>query len=268
MNLDRAQIPMSLELDKKWHVGHRVSYRNFFTDTFPFLQTLLHVQYTYHHWFLVGFIAYYCPHYLVSHQLPGIVLIYSPKDFKTTAYAYLANIYALLISALISLLQSSLTQNDGVYVLVAVASPATLYLWACIFFKLLLFRKLPSWQGYGINTKTYKLMLFKQQKSGQGYEINIEIYKHSLQAVVIGSFFLWISMIYIIVASPGHISASQPACNKQFGLRGWITLVWPLPYLIQLLILLGSLNLPAPPFVPEYRRIFSCVIPCYQIVKR
>lgn len=133
------------------------------------------MQYIYHHWFLVGFIAYYGLHYLVSHQLPGTVLIYSPKNFKTTAYAYLANVYALLISALISIFQSNLTQNDGVYVLVAVASPATLYLWACIFFKLVLFRRLPSWQGYGIDTKIHKLVLFKRPKTRQGCEINIDI---------------------------------------------------------------------------------------------
>jgi len=211
--------------------------------------------------------GFYCLHYLVSHQLPGIVLIYSPKDFKTTAYAYLANIYALLISTLISLLKSNLTQNDGVYVLVAIASPATLYLWACIFFKLVLFRQLPSWQGHGINTKIYKFVLFKQLNSRQGYKINIDIYKHFLQYAIMGSFIFWIAMIYVIVASPGHISASQPACNKQFGLRGWIALVWPLPYLIQLFVLLGGLNLPVPRFAPEYRRIFRYVIPCYRIVK-
>jgi len=83
-----------------------------------------------------------------SQQMSVIVLFYLPGKFKAVIIAYLANIYALLISASFSISNSNLSQNDGASVLVAVLSPATLYLWADIFFTLLFRQRLPTWPDY------------------------------------------------------------------------------------------------------------------------
>ena len=178
---------------------------------------------------------------LVSHQLLAGVLIYSPEDFETTVYPYLANTYALLISALISIVRSNLTQNDGIFVLVSIASPATLYLWNTTFFDLInlvLSWELPEWWGYKVD-KNRRLFL---------------------QFLLIGSFLFWIIMIAIIVGSPGDIRFSQPACSKHYGLRGWLTLIWLLPYLFQLFVLIIGMNLLVPFKLANDRRILSCVI--------
>jgi hypothetical protein len=55
----------------------------------------------------------------------AITIIHNPEDFKVASYSYLANVYALLIFALISMLKVELTQNDAVFVLIATVSPAT-----------------------------------------------------------------------------------------------------------------------------------------------
>ena len=72
--------------------------------------------------------------------------------------------------------------------------------------------------------------------------------------------FFWAVMVAIIVRSPGRISMSQPACRKKYGLQGWITLLWSLPYLMQLIILIGGLNLPVPFGVSQVRNILWYVI--------
>ena len=50
-------------------------------------------------------------------------------NFRFACYGYFAIVYSLLIAAISSIVQSQLTQRDTVFVIVAVASPATVYLW-------------------------------------------------------------------------------------------------------------------------------------------
>jgi hypothetical protein len=57
------------------------------------------------------------PERFISFSTQVITIVHNPRDFRLASYSYLANVYSLLISALIS--------NDAVFVTV---SPATLYL--------------------------------------------------------------------------------------------------------------------------------------------
>jgi len=177
--------------------------------------------------------------------MPAIALIYLPGKFKEVIFAYLANIYALLISASYSISNSNLTQNDGVSVLVAVLSPATLYLWADIFFTLLFRQRLPSWSDY----QTIK-----------------ESHRHILQYMIIGSFIFWVILVGIIMGSPRGVSFSQPACRKGHEAVYWKAILWPLPYLMQLLVLITGLNLPVPLGVAQDRRVLLCVISCISVI--
>ena len=153
-------------------------------------------------------------------MLSAIVLIHSPSDVETAIYPYLLSLYALLISTLLSLLQSNLTQNDGVFVLVAIASPVTLYLWS-IFLFAFLFRRAPSWISSNLN-RTHQFFL---------------------TISTIGSFAFWLALVALVVGEPRSITFSQPACNEKFGLVRSINIAWPVPYFIQATILCIALNL-------------------------
>ena len=148
--------------------------------------------------------------------------MYSPADFEKNTYPYLVTIYALLLSALISLVKSKLTQNDAVFVLIAVASPVTLYLWI-----------------------TFLLAAFSRRTSLLAIEVK-GVSQIFLFVAVLGSLVMWLTMLGIIVGSPSGFSFSQQACRTEYGQNAKSKLAWPLFYLIQLLVLALGLNIAVP----------------------
>jgi hypothetical protein len=147
--------------------------------------------------------------------------MYSPADFEINTYPYLVNIYALLLSALISLVQSNLTQNDAVFVLVAVASPVTLYLWSM--FLLAAFFRRTSLLAIGVNGVS-QIFLF---------------------VAVLGSLVMWLTMLGIIVGSPS-VPFSQQGCSSEYGPHAIFMLAWPVSCISQLLSLFIGLNIAVP----------------------
>ena len=164
-----------------------------------------------------------------THQSAAVVTMYSPAEFEMNTYAYLVNIYALLLSALISLVQSNLTQNDAVFVLVAVASPVTLYLWS-MFLLAAFFRRI-SLLAIGVNGVS---LIF-------------------LSVAVLGSLVMWLTMVGIIVGSPRGISFSQQGCSSEYGQNAIFMLVWPVSCLSQLLSLVIGLNIAVPGLPRRFR---------------
>jgi len=144
--------------------------------------------------------------------------MYSPADVERITYPYLVTIYAFLISALISFVNSNLTRNDAIFVLVAVASPVTLYLWVMFLFGAVfvaIFRRASPWVPAHGNSQT-------------------QIF---LYVSILGSLVIWATMLGIIVGSPsGAISFSQQACSR-YGAHATTVLVWPMLYLFQLFLL-------------------------------
>ena len=157
----------------------------------------------------------------VAHQLAAVVVMYSPADVQKAIYPYLVTIYAFLISALISLVQSNLTRNDAVFVLVAVASPATLYLWIMFLFAAIFHQTSPWALATGTN----------------------KISQRFLFVTVLGSLIMWLTMLGIIVGSPSGVSFSQQACSKEYGRKALSTMIWPSGSLAQMLCLIFSLNI-------------------------
>jgi hypothetical protein len=151
--------------------------------------------------------------------------MYSPADAEKTIYPYLVTIYAFLISALISLVQSNLTQNDASFVLVAVASPVTLYLWITFLFAAFFRRKSTRALATGTN----------------------RISQISLFIAVLGSLVMWLTMLGIVVGSPSGVTFSQEACNKDYGQSApLLTMIWPYSSLVQMVSLIIGLNVAVP----------------------
>jgi hypothetical protein len=133
-------------------------------------------------------------------------MIHNPEDFRLASYSYLANVYSLLISALISMLKVQLTQNDAVFVLVAAVSPATLYLWLTAIHAL--FRGLPNRIARKLPNKHEQILLV---------------------ALSFISFALWISIFGLIVGPTNDsngVKFSQPGCAVPYGPKQLAALLW------------------------------------------
>jgi hypothetical protein len=140
----------------------------------------------------------------------AIILFYSLQSkSQTLIYTYVANILALMISALISFLHGQLTQNDTVFVLVAVGSPASLYIW--------------------VKSVVEFWRLLRQ------WEISLEaLRKFSLHGIVVSTLSIWLTMIVLVLSLLVTNSRfSQPACTTVFDLSTWLSLMWGLVYLTQ-----------------------------------
>jgi preprotein translocase subunit SecG len=147
-------------------------------------------------------------------------MVHSPKDVRFASYSYFANVYSLLISGMVSMLRSQLTQNDAIFVIIATASPATLYLWAIS--AVALFTGLPQRYQSAIPNKREQAFIV-------------------LLAIV--SFMLWIVSIGLYARPSSGAKFSQPGCNKIFGRADWISLLWSTVFLVRTIFLVVSLLL-------------------------
>jgi len=116
---------------------------------------------------------------------------------------YLANIYSLLISALISMSREELTRNDAIFVLVATLSPATLYLWTMVFIALFNKGFLPDYFRESMSKFGQRMLIF----------------------LSIVSFLLWL-VVVVLALRPNSIYFSQPACDKNYGKEMVFILFW------------------------------------------
>ncbi|KAJ2930531.1 hypothetical protein H1R20_g6566, partial [Candolleomyces eurysporus] len=137
-------------------------------------------------------------------------LVYFPRLVLPMLYAHLAVMYSLMIAALISILGGELTQNDGVFVLVAVGSPCTIYLW----FSAL--RSLISRHDFFI-------------KERQDHPNRLEV--RLLKLLCVLSMGFEIALICVLFVPSSRIHFSQPSCNQEFGKRLVFNLAWALQYL-------------------------------------
>ncbi|KAG6810480.1 hypothetical protein H0H92_011688 [Tricholoma furcatifolium] len=142
-----------------------------------------------------------------------IALVYIPSLVRPMLYAHLGLIYSLLISTAISLHLGQLTQNDAIFALVTVASPASLSLWTCSFWSLGDSKRFPVQK----NKPRSKEVLALKIVSFLSLAFELAL----------------ICILFIPSASriPG-LTFSQPACNKSYGDKLWIELLWEFPYLI------------------------------------
>ncbi len=123
---------------------------------------------------------------------------------------YLANIYSLLISALISMCRGELTRNDAIFVLVATLSPATLYLWAMV--SIALFNKgfLPDYFRESMSKFGQRMLIF----------------------LSIVSFILWLVVVALVLRPPNFVSFSQPVCDKYYGKDLLFNLLWSAKFFV------------------------------------
>ncbi|KAF5313592.1 hypothetical protein D9611_010131 [Ephemerocybe angulata] len=156
----------------------------------------------------------------VSSIVYGIVLVYMPRLRRPMLYAHLAVLYSLLIASLVSVTKGQLSKVDGIFIAVAVASPASMHLWCLSFVSL--------WHPH----------LFPIQEAAAENDIAhdhraLEI--HAARALSVGALALEIMMICLLFI-PGvkGIKFPQPVCDGYFGgSRLLYNLAWSVPTLIQ-----------------------------------
>jgi hypothetical protein len=135
--------------------------------------------------------------------VPAIIIVHKPEDIRFASYSYFANVYSLLISSMVSMLKSQLTQNDAIFVLVATVSPATLYIWATS--AVALFKGLPK-----------SIVLGIPNKREQGLLIILSFV----------SLALWATGVGVVAGLPNGVSFSQPGCELDYSSTQWTSLLW------------------------------------------
>jgi hypothetical protein len=111
-----------------------------------------------------------------------------------------------MIAALISIIRGQLTQNDGVFVLVAVGSPCTIYLWFSALRSLIRHHHFP----------------------GQDHQNRREV--QLLKLLYMLSMAFEIVLICLLFAPSSRIRFSQRSCNREFGKKLVLNLAWAIQY--------------------------------------
>ncbi|KAG1734897.1 uncharacterized protein EDB91DRAFT_575861 [Suillus paluster] len=132
-----------------------------------------------------------------------VFVIHNTGEVRLAYYSYLANIYSLLISAVISMSNMQLTRNDAVFVVVAIANPGTLYLWVIAFMTL---AKHPPRRI--------------KDKIAHHYEWKFFI------CLSVASFVIWIIMLGLLTHPPNGVRFSQQDCSHEYGQTEIINLIW------------------------------------------
>ncbi|KAJ2917890.1 hypothetical protein MD484_g2500, partial [Candolleomyces efflorescens] len=136
----------------------------------------------------------------------AFALVYFPQLVRPMLYNHLAVIYSLMIAALVSIVRGELTQNDGVFVLVAVGSPCTIYLWFSALRSLI----------------TYYDFLGQDHRSRREVQL--------LKFLCMLSMAFEIVLVCLLFVPSSRIRFSQPSCNREFGKKLILNLAWAIQY--------------------------------------
>lgn len=133
-------------------------------------------------------------------------------------YAHLSVIYSLLIAAVISMVKGELSKADGIFVVVSVASPASLYLWY-----------------YTVKSVFWGAHHFPIEHSNKNKGAHQSIEVKATQAVAALSFVFTVVMICLVfVPNIKGIKFPQKACDDAFNASAlWYNVAWQLPVVIQ-----------------------------------
>ncbi len=132
-----------------------------------------------------------------------VTLVHSPEDFRFAWYSYLGNALSLLLSAIPSILTNKMTQNDATFVILSIASPASLYLWFLSLFSAIRRNTLPVSIAQLNPYERYLLFTFS--------------------ALL---FLFWITMFPLTFLSSSAKLFSQPACNFKYSSKQIASILW------------------------------------------
>ncbi|KAF6745827.1 hypothetical protein DFP72DRAFT_756251, partial [Ephemerocybe angulata] len=151
----------------------------------------------------------------------AIVLIYIPSLQRPMFYAHLALLYSLLIAAMVSVCNGELSRADGIFVIITVASPASLYLW---------YYSLRSiW-----NANYFPMQhLDREKPKGRSREVYLA------RVLSLGSFAFEIAMIFVLfIPNVKGIKFPQAACDQSYdAMPKWYMVAWELPVAIQSVVI-------------------------------
>ncbi|KAF6744069.1 hypothetical protein DFP72DRAFT_764153, partial [Ephemerocybe angulata] len=147
----------------------------------------------------------------------AVVLAYIPWLQRPMLYAHLPVLYSLLIAALVSVMKGELTRGDGIFVIVTVASPASIYLWYYSFKSI--------W-----NANHFPLVHENAEKpANKSWEVKIA------RLFSLGSLAFTVAMVCVLfIPNIKGVKFPQKACDEVFGTTAtWYNVVWELPVAMQ-----------------------------------
>ncbi|KAJ3507906.1 hypothetical protein NMY22_g16789 [Coprinellus aureogranulatus] len=135
-------------------------------------------------------------------------------------YAHLSVLYSLLIAGTVSIAKHELTKADSMFVLICVASPASIYLW---------YLTIRSF----FNTNVFPIEHSNKKKApSQSWEVQIT------RLITFGSFAYTVAYLVITFVPSKVIKFAQPACDREYGTDLWFNLAWMLPVALQMVIII------------------------------
>lgn len=136
-------------------------------------------------------------------------------------YAHVSVLYSLHIASIVSMAKGELSQADSIFVLVTVASPASIYLW------------------YLTIRSFWNITHFPIEHANKNKPMHKSMEVQVVRAISIGSLLFEIVLLCLMFIPSKAIKFSQPACNKQYGsVSLWYNVAWQLPVLIQTFVML------------------------------
>ncbi|TFK22017.1 hypothetical protein FA15DRAFT_671971 [Coprinopsis marcescibilis] len=160
----------------------------------------------------------------ITSTLYCIVLLYLPRLRVSMFYAHFGMIYALLLATVISVTRGDLTRSDAIFVIIAVASPASILLWT--------YSALSLWRG----SEWFQMRLSEKAEKTthltpfQNTQIRI------FSMIALGSLVFEAAMAGVLFGNIDRLKFSQPGCEQQFGTKIWHRLVWVYPIAAQLAV--------------------------------
>lgn len=134
-------------------------------------------------------------------------------------YAHLSVLYSLLIAGTVSIAKHELTKADSMFVLICVASPASIYLW---------YLTIRSFW----NTSVFPIEHSNKKKApSQSWEVQIT------RLITFGSFGYTVAYLLLTFVPSKVIKFAQPACDREYGTDLWFNLAWMLPVALQMIII-------------------------------
>ena len=128
-------------------------------------------------------------------------MLYSPHESLPSLYAQLANSSALMIAAISSMQNKSITRDDSTFVVLSVASPVMFYIWICS----LLPRGILMLDAFAAQSANIS--------AGQ---------RHAIRFISLSNFALWLVALAYTLAPTTQFS--QPECDKSLSLDDYFNL--------------------------------------------
>ncbi|KIJ50847.1 hypothetical protein M422DRAFT_244796 [Sphaerobolus stellatus SS14] len=147
----------------------------------------------------------------VTSVILSITIVHNPTNFRTVVYPYFLNIYSLSISTFFAVFRLGITQNDFVFIILSIASPAQIYLW---------FISIVSLIPERFCSLRLSSVFADSMATGRHWEGKF------INGLSLLSFLIWSFFLALLLAAPKQVKFTQSSCNADYGKTQLLGLLW------------------------------------------